>query len=107
MTRWTVLLLLSGSGCGSSDTDFSGGLGFVVGGSGGLDFSGGAGGAEHGPENSWWHTAESALPADLVGTGSSTGDIIQDFTMSDQFGDEVELYQFYGQVIVLDLYAEW
>ena len=25
----------------------------------------------------------------------------------DQKGDEVELYQFYGKVVVLDLFAEW
>ena len=65
------------------------------------------GGAEYGPENSWWHAMESDVPADLEGTGYGEGDIAYNFQLNDQFGDEVELYQFYGQVVVLDVYAEW
>ena len=64
-------------------------------------------GGEYGPENSWWHASLSDVPGDLEGTGYGNGDIAYNFTLNDQFGDEVELYQFYGQVIVLDVYAEW
>ncbi len=63
--------------------------------------------AYYGPENSWWHAYEDDVPADLAGTGWSNGDIATNFTLTDQFGDEVELYQFYGQVIVLDVFAYW
>ena len=63
--------------------------------------------AEYGPENDWWHALESDLPVDLEGTGYDEGDIAYNFQMNDQFGDDVELYQFYGQVIVLDVFAEW
>ena len=62
---------------------------------------------EYGPENSWWHASLSDVPEDLEGTGYGNGDIAYNFTFNDQFGDEVELYQFFGQVIVLDIYAEW
>ncbi len=61
----------------------------------------------YGPENAWWHADEEDVPADLEGTGYSTGDVPYNFTMLDQNGDEVELYQFLGQVVVLDVYAEW
>jgi hypothetical protein len=63
--------------------------------------------AEYGPENSWWHAYSSDVSEDLEGTGYSEGDIAYNFTLNDQFGDEVELYQFFGQVILLDVYAEW
>jgi len=61
----------------------------------------------YGPDNTWWHAWEEDVPADLQGTGYATGDIANNFTGIDQFGDPIELYQFYGQVIVLDVYAEW
>ena len=63
--------------------------------------------SDYGPENSWWHAAESDVPGDLEGTGYGEGDVAYNFLMQDQNGDEVELYQFYGQVILLDVYAEW
>ena len=47
------------------------------------------------------------MPSTLVGTGFRTGDVANDFTAVDQNGDEVQLYQFYGQVIVLDVFTEW
>ena len=67
----------------------------------------GSGGAEYGPENSWYHALESDIPEGLEGTGFGAGDIASNIYFSDQYGDEVELYQFYGQVILLDVYAEW
>lgn len=71
------------------------------------DDDGGGSSAEYGPENSWPHASEDDVPADLAGTGWSDGDIATNFTLVDQYGDEVELYQFYGSVIVVDNYAEW
>ena len=35
------------------------------------------------------------------------GDILPNFTLTDQNGDDVELYQFYGNVVQLVLFAEW
>ena len=61
----------------------------------------------YGPENSWYHADSSDIPDGLSGTGNGTGDIASNFTLLDQFGQEVELYQFYGQVIVIDAFAEW
>jgi len=58
-----------------------------------------------GPDNTWWHADAADVPDDLVGTGWDVGDVAPDFTLLDQFGDEVQLYQFYGQVIVLDIFA--
>ena len=60
-----------------------------------------------GPDNAWWHAESVDVPADLTGTGFSTGDIAHDFTLIDQHGDPVQFYQFYGQVVVLELFAEW
>ena len=53
---------------------------------------------DFGPENTWWHTDASELPSGLTGTGFSAGDTAHDFTLHDQNGDQVQLYQFYGQV---------
>ncbi len=61
----------------------------------------------YGPDNEWWHALASEVPSELAGTGSSAGDIIENFTMTDQNGDDVELYQFYGQVLQIVLLAEW
>ncbi|MCP4872735.1 MAG: TlpA family protein disulfide reductase [Proteobacteria bacterium] len=61
----------------------------------------------YGPENSWWHANASDVPGDLAGTGFRAGDIATNFTITDQYGDEVELYQFYGKIIVLDVFAQW
>jgi peroxiredoxin len=33
--------------------------------------------------------------------------VAPDFTLVDQHGDDVELYQFYGKIVVLDVFAEW
>jgi peroxiredoxin len=60
-----------------------------------------------GPSNGWHHALRSEVPADLEGTGYDEGDIAYDWTFVDQHGDEVQLYQFYGQVILLDVFAEW
>ncbi|MFT5679787.1 MAG: peroxiredoxin [Myxococcota bacterium] len=60
-----------------------------------------------GPDNRWWHTDAAEIPPALAGTGYDIGDIAHDFTILDQHGDPVQLYQFYGQVIVLNVFVEW
>lgn len=60
----------------------------------------------YGPDNEWPH----ALTSEVVqpdSCGTSVNDVACNFTMKDQNGDEVELYQFSGKVVVLDLFAEW
>jgi hypothetical protein len=59
----------------------------------------------YGPENDWPRTEDD--PSGITGTGWRTGDVANNFVLVDQHGDEVELYQFYGKVIVLDVFAEW
>ena len=54
-------------------------------------------------KNSW----ASETPRDLVGQGFSAGQTPPDMCMLDQNGDMVSMWQFYGQVIVLDISAEW
>ena len=61
----------------------------------------------YGPDNAWWHASASDVPPDLAGTGWRVGDTASNFTLVDQNGDEVELYQFYGRTVLLDLFAEW
>ena len=61
----------------------------------------------YGPENQWPHADAADVPAGLEGTGFENGDTAHNFMMLDQHGDLVELYQFYGYVVVLDVIAEW
>lgn len=56
-------------------------------------------------DNAWSVTSE--LPDGLEGTGWGVGDTAYNFRLVDQNGDEVELYQFYGQVIMIDIFTEW
>jgi peroxiredoxin len=65
--------------------------------------------ADYGPANSWFHATEDEVPADLGsdGTGFNVGDVAPNWTLVDQHGDEVELYQFYGTAVLLDVFAEW
>jgi hypothetical protein len=58
---------------------------------------------EFGPSNTWWHACQEDVPNGL-GSGHSTGDTHPNFSMQDQYGDQVELHQFFGKVIVLDLF---
>ena len=63
----------------------------------------------YGPENDWPHATASEVPSDLgaSGTGFNVGDVVPNATLIDQYGNEVELYQFYGKVIILDVMAMW
>ena len=63
--------------------------------------------ALYGPDNDWWHANAADVPGDLAGTGYNPGDIAYNMTFVDLNGDTVELYQFYGKVILLDLFAQW
>ena len=57
-------------------------------------------------DGNWYHADESEVPSES-GCGFRQGDKACNFTMIDQNGDRVELYQFAGKYIVLDLFAEW
>ncbi|MCK6504475.1 hypothetical protein L6R53_13910 [Myxococcota bacterium] len=71
------------------------------------DDDGGSAPEPYGPENTWPHADVDDVPSDLEGTGWGVGDIAYNWTLLDQYGQEVELYQFYGQVIVIDNFTEW
>ncbi len=62
---------------------------------------------QYGPPNAWWHADVDDVPPNLAGTGQSNGDIAHNFVLTDQNGDQVELYQFFGQVVVIDVFAYW
>lgn len=56
------------------------------------------------PVNSW---PASQPPDGLQGEGFGEGKLAPDFRLVDQFGDEVSLYQFYGNLVVLDISTMW
>jgi hypothetical protein len=56
------------------------------------------------PENTWEQTTP---PGELVGEGYEVGQVAPDFRLVDQHGDEVSLWQFYGDVILLDVSTIW
>ena len=56
------------------------------------------------PTNSW---PTSEPPSDLEGEGVGVGEVAEDFRATDQFGDEVALWQFYGNTVVLDISTMW
>ncbi|MEC8425137.1 MAG: redoxin domain-containing protein [Myxococcota bacterium] len=57
------------------------------------------------PENAW-HSVDS-LPADLESQGWAEGQVPPDARLLDQNGDIVSLWQFYGDVIALDISTMW
>lgn len=65
---------------------------------------GGAVGEWVAPVNTW-PTAEP--PAELDGEGFSAGQVAPDFLLNDQFGDDVALWQFYGNVVLFDVSTIW
>ncbi len=56
------------------------------------------------PDNAW---PQSAPPADLEGDGYGVGEVLIDFRMPDQHGDTTSLWQFYGNVILVDISTMW
>ena len=56
------------------------------------------------PENTW---PVSAPPDGLTGEGMEVGQTVLDVRGTDQFGDEVSLWQFSGSVVLLDISTLW
>lgn len=56
------------------------------------------------PDNGWGVTAP---PEGLVGEGYGIDEVVPDFLLPDQFGDDVSLWQFYGSVVVMDVSTMW
>ena len=48
-----------------------------------------------------------ARPGDLEGGGSDVGEVLNDFVRVDQYNEEISLHEFYGNVVVLGIGAEW
>lgn len=46
-------------------------------------------------------------PDSLNGTEYRFGQVVPNFTLMDQYGEEVSLYQFYGMVIMVEIGATW
>jgi peroxiredoxin len=56
------------------------------------------------PDNSWF---QGQVPSDLEAEGFGVGQVPPDFRLVDQHGDTVSLWQFHGQIIVLDISTMW
>ncbi|MFT5679358.1 MAG: peroxiredoxin [Myxococcota bacterium] len=56
------------------------------------------------PKNTW---EQSSPPSCMVGEGFDEGQIIPDMRVLDQHGNEISLWQFYGDLIVLDFSTMW
>lgn len=56
------------------------------------------------PENTW---DSQTPPEGTAASGWQAGDTPADFRLTDQRGDAVSLWQFYGQVIVVDVSTMW
>ena len=56
------------------------------------------------PDNRW---PSQAPPAELAAAGYDEGDVPPDVRMPDQFGDEVSLWQFYGNLVVVNVAPMW
>ena len=56
------------------------------------------------PENRW---PLATPPAALVGEGWEPGQTVPDVRVADQHGDVVSLWQFHGQVVLLDISTMW
>ena len=46
-------------------------------------------------------------PGDIVSTGAAVGDIMDGFTVPDQCGEEVDVWDFHGEYHVLYMTAAW
>lgn len=56
------------------------------------------------PENTW---PVGAPPEGLVGEGMDAGDVVLDVRGTDQFGDEVSLWQFHDRWVLVDISTMW
>ena len=62
----------------------------------------------YGPENAWYHAPDaSEVPEEPTGAAWRVGDLPPNLHLTDQNGDAVELYQFYGRPVFIDWSAEW
>lgn len=59
------------------------------------------------PEGYWPNCLEKAEEDGLEGEGWRVDDVMEDWSADDQFGEEISLYQFYGNVVLLDFSAGW
>ena len=59
------------------------------------------------PDGSWPDCRAQAQADGLTGEGWRKGKTMPNWTMTDQFGDEIEAWQLYGMVVVLDISAGW
>lgn len=57
------------------------------------------------PDNTW--PAAGELPEGLVGEGFDVGQVVPELVGVDQHGDTFSLWQFYGQVVILDISTMW
>jgi thiol-disulfide isomerase/thioredoxin len=55
-------------------------------------------------DNAWVHGEP---PVTLEGEGYGVGEVIEDFCAPDQFAESVQLHQFYGNVVLLDISTMW
>ncbi|MEQ1500912.1 MAG: TlpA disulfide reductase family protein [Myxococcota bacterium] len=62
------------------------------------------GSVDPGPANRW---VAAEAPADLVGEGWAIGDTVPETILLDQYGDPVELWQFWDRVVILSFSAMW
>jgi peroxiredoxin len=56
------------------------------------------------PENSWISVEP---PATEENTSFYVGDVVPDFRLKDQFGETVSMWQFYSQIVLLDVSTMW
>lgn len=62
----------------------------------------------YGPDNAWYHAPDATLVPEDPGTGAWTqGELPPNLRFTDQNGDEVWLYQFYGRTVYIDWVAAW
>jgi len=47
------------------------------------------------------------VPDNLEGEGTGVGSVAPNWSLQDQFGEAVNLWSFYGQVIMIESVAEW
>jgi hypothetical protein len=59
------------------------------------------------PENSWTDPSLTGPPDGLCGEGYSKGQVAPDVRLTAQNGEEVSLWQFYGDVVLLDVCTIW
>lgn len=101
---------------GSADDDEDAGSGRDDGGSsagdGGLTDTGSSGGEEPPPDEppgspyaGGWDIGD--CQDDIVATGTAIGEVVPDFTLYDQFGDQVRLYDFCHKAVYIVAGAFW